>query len=718
MRSLFTAAALLACFDIFASAQPATARKAAPAKSAPATAAAARSVQSLKFPPLRLIPIPEVATFTLPNGIRLYLLEHHELPLVGGFALVRTGSLFDPKDKIGLAQVTGSLMRTGGTKAKTGDQIDEQLENVAAAVESGIGDASGSVSFNTLRENTDQVLEIFRDVLTQPEFREDKIELIKTQLRSSISRRNDNAGAIAAREFSDIVYGKDTPFGWRMEYEHVDRIKRDDLVAFHRRYFFPANTMIAIQGDFKTAEMRSKIEKLFGGWNHTQPAVPDFPKVSARPAPGVYLAVKPDVNQTFFQVGHLGGILKDKDYPALEVMADILGGGFSSRLFAKVRTELGYAYGISSGWSADYLYPGLFRVAGSTKSASTTETIEVIRQEVDKLRTKEVSDQELRTAKDTVLNGFVFRFDHPSKTLNRLITYEYYGYPKDFIRQYQAAIDVVTKADILRVAREHVKPENFTIVAVGKPDDFGKPLTAIDPNPKTIDLTSPTPARDVPKTSDATAKQGKELLQRVQKAVGGIEKIAAINDSVQSFDVAMQTPQGAMKATQRNFWIAPNHFRQESELPFGKIAIYSDGKTGWFAGPQGTQPAPPPVLKQVQGELFRMIFTLLASDRDPTRKVNAVGPNRLRISDAQGEAGEFEVDAQTGLLTSGTFPSIQTGGASQDVTVKYSDWRDVGGLKLPHKATLSAGSQPMGEATVTEWKLNSGLKVEDLRKQP
>jgi hypothetical protein len=299
-----------------------------------------------------------------------------------------------------------------------------------------------------------------------------------------------------------------------------------------------------------------------------------------------------------------------------------------------------------------------------------------------------------------------------------LVTYEYYGYPKDFIRQYQAAIDAVTKDDILRVAREHVKPENFTIVAVGKPDDFGKPLTAIDPNPKSIDLTIPPPAREEPKVSEASTSQGKVLLERARAAMGGADKLAAVKDSSQKVSATMQGPQGSMKAEQQNLWIAPSHFRQESQLPFGKITAYSDGKSGWIAGPQGTQPLPPPILKQIQGELFRNPFTLLLSDRDSTRTVSAVGPNRVRITDSQGESTELELNPETGLLASATFQTVQMGGAPADVTVTWSDWRDVDGLKLPFKTTISRGGQQGGDATVTEWKINTGLKIEDLAKQP
>ena len=210
----------------------------------------------------------------------------------------------------------------------------------------------------------------------RPSFRQDKIDLAKTELRSGISRRNDDPHGIAEREFTEIVYGHNTPYGWRLEYATVDRIQRDDIVQFYQRYFFPANVMLAVMGDFSAAEMKAKLEKLFADWTVKQPPVPPFPAVNAKPAPGIFLATKTDVTQTFFTLGHLGGELRDKDYPALEVMADILGGGFHSRLFQRVRTQLGYAYSVSAAWGANYDHPGLFEISGSTKSASTTDTIQ------------------------------------------------------------------------------------------------------------------------------------------------------------------------------------------------------------------------------------------------------------------------------------------------------------------------------------------------------
>ena len=451
--------------------------------------------KALKYPPLREVRLPAIAESTLPNGMKLYLLENHELPTVRGTALIRTGNLFDPADKVGLATLTGSLIRGGGTTSKPADQIDEDLENIAASVESRIGESSASVSFSTLKERTDEVLATFRDVLTSPRFSQDKLDFERLQLRSGIARRNDEPHSVTQREFGDAVYGRDNAFGWLTEYATLDNIKRDDIVAFYKRYFFPANTILAVQGDFSAPEMKAKIEKLFAGWNEKQSPVPAFPAVTNKAKPGIRLATRPDVTQTSFAMGHLGGQLNDKDYPALEVLSSILGGGFHSRLFLKVRTALGYAYDISASWGAGFDHPGILDISGSTKSASTAETMKAIFEEIRRIQTDQVTEDELQSAKDTVANGFVFNFDTPAKTLNRLLTYRYYGYPDDFIFQYQKAIPQVTRADILRVAKQYIDPSKFVIVAVGNPKDFGTPLSSLNLPVTDLDLTIPKPAK-------------------------------------------------------------------------------------------------------------------------------------------------------------------------------------------------------------------------------
>jgi predicted Zn-dependent peptidase len=710
---------LAALVALAATATWAQAPQPAPTKTAPAKVTlTAPAYKTLKFGPPPPVKLPDIPTYTMPNGMRVYLLENHELPLVSGFVLVRTGNLFDPKDKIGLAEVTGTVMRSGGTKSKTGEQLDEQLENIAASVESNIGETSGRVGFSALRENVDEVLAVFQDVVMNAEFREDKIALVKQQLRSGISRRNDDAGDILGRNFAEIVYGRDNPYGWRMEYEHIDRIQRDDLIAFYKRYFFPANMMLAVQGDFKTDEMRAKLEKLFGTWNYKEEAVPPFPKVPEKTSPGVYLGVKNDVTQTSFALGHLGGILKDPNFAALSVMSDILGGGFSSRLFREVRTRQGLAYSVSGGWGANYNHPGLFQISGSTKSASTVDAIQAALKEINGIRTTEVTDQELDTAKQSVLNSFVFNFDSPTKTLSRMVTYDYYGYPKDFIFQYQKGVQAVTKADVLRVAKEYLKPEIIATVAVGKPADFGKALTTLGAV-KELDLSIPDPKQPAaPKADSASLTRGKELLQKAQQAVGGADKLAAVKDYTQSVQANINAPQGAMAIKQTNQWIAGADaaYKQTQELPFGKVIAYSDGKTNWLSSPQGTMDMPPPVLRQMQGERMRSFVALLLADRNPQMTVSAVDANTITVTPAGGDSVRIDLDPATGLPARYSYQSVGPQGPT-NVMLMPSDWREVNGIRLPHKFVIEQGGQKFAEGTST-WTLNSGLTPEELSKKP
>lgn len=672
--------------------------------------------KDLKYPPLSQVKIPVPVEATLSNGMKVFLLEDHELPLVSGLALVKTGNLFDPADKRGLADVTATVLRSGGTRAKSGDQIDEELENIAASVEAGMDETSASVSFSGLKESAPTLLKQFKEILSDPEFRQDKVDLVLTQYKSSIARRNDEAGGIPSRELSSILYGRDNSYGWQIEYEHLNNIKRDDLIAFYRRYYFPKNIMLAVYGDFSPEQMKQQLEAIFADWKVEQQPVPAFPSVTAKPAPGIYLGEKEDVTQTFFSIGHLGGTLRDPDYAALEVTATILGQGFSSRLMSQVRTKLGYAYSIGASWSAQYNHPGTFRIGGSTKSASTVDALKAIRVELDKIRTAEVTPRELAEAKEGVLNSFVFNFDSPSKTLSRALRYEYYGYPKDFLMQYQKAISAVTQADVLRVAKQHFRPDDLTIVAVGNPKAFGKPLSELG-KVSTLDLTIPEPKQEVAAGDASSQGKGKQLLERAREAMGGTAKLAAIRDAVQDVDVAMETAAGGMKIKQNISYLAPNFFRQEQVLPFGKIIAYTDGATGWLATPQGVMNMPAEVLKQAQGELFRQLIALVLSDRDESRTVNATGPAAVQISSAQGQLVTLEFDA-AGLPASETYQSPGMGGAPTKVSATMADWKDVDGIKMPFKITLEQDGKKVAEAIVSGYKFNSGLTAEAVGKKP
>jgi hypothetical protein len=345
------------------------------------------------------------------------------------------------------------------------------------------------------------------------------------------------------------------------------------------------------------------------------------------------------------------------------------------------------------------------------------DTLKAIGEEIEKIRTTEVTDDELQTAKDTVLNGFVFNFDRPSKTINRLMIYQYYGYPKDFIFQYQKAIAGVTKADVLRVAQQYLQPKNLSYVAVGNPKDFGTPLASLGMKVQPIDLTIPEPKQQAAQTDPASLAKGTALLQRVQQALGGADKLAAVKDLQFHADLEVFTPGATMKVKQTNSFIAPSTVRQDNELPFLKQSVYSDGTAGWISGMQGVQNLPPPVLKQIHGEGFRQMVSLALSDRDADRTVNQPADGVLEISSKDGESVSITVDEKTGLPAKLAYQQSPAEGGTA-VEEVFSDWRDVDGLHLPYQWSITQGGKKFAAVTVQDYKINSGLSAETLGTRP
>ena len=450
--------------------------------------------KQLTYSKLGDIHVPEVQQVTLANGMRLFLLEDHELPLVSVSARIRVGSIYEPPDKIGLASITGSVMRTGGTISRTGDEIDEQLELIAASVETGIGLNSGSASVSALKKDIDVGLDILADVLMNPAFREDKIMLAKIQHQSSIARRNDNVRSIAAREFEKLIYGPDSVYARHTEYATIGNISRDDLVAFHKKFYGPNNMMLGIWGDFDTDIMIRKIEKAFEGWEKVDTELPEVPTVEYEFPRTVNVVRKDDVNQSNIYLGHIGGLRSNPDYFALILMNRILGSGFTSRLFKNVRSREGLAYSVFGIYSANYDFPGLFYVGCQTKSEATVKAIRAMTEEVRKMTESEVTDEELALARDSYLNSFVFNFDTKGEIVGRLMTYAYYDYPLDFLQKAKKNVEKVTKKDVLRVAKKYLRPDEIQILAVGRPDDFDEPLSVLG-SVREIDITIPVPQK-------------------------------------------------------------------------------------------------------------------------------------------------------------------------------------------------------------------------------
>jgi zinc protease len=462
---------LFCCLAAFC-AGPAAARE--PAKTGSQTAAAERpDPRSMTFPPLKF-ELPKAERVQLENGMVVYLLQDHELPLVNVTAYVNAGSVYEPAEKVGLAAVTGASLRSGGTLKTPADQLDRELEFMASSIESVINADHATVAMSSLTRNLNRTLALFADVLMQPGFDPGRVELARSHAIEAIRRQNDDPKGIGGRELTKATYAGH-PLGRIPTLATVNAVSRNDLVAFHQRYFYPANTILAVSGDFSKEEILKNLETAFAGWQNRRP---DFPKVAMPqedPTPEV-LHVQKEVNQSVIRMGHLGIDKNNPDLYAIKVMDYILGGGFTSRLTQEIRSNQGLAYNVDSYFETGRRFPGQFVAETETKSETTAKTIELLRVIITGMTESEVSDRELKLAKDAIINSFIFGFERSDAVVNQRARLEYYHFPAGYLENFRDNIAKVTKADVLRVARKYLQPNAMKLVVVGDAKKFDKPL--------------------------------------------------------------------------------------------------------------------------------------------------------------------------------------------------------------------------------------------------
>ena len=462
---------------------------AAPASTPSAADGVASSWQQISIPPLPQWIAAQPKRIELANGMVIFLQEDHELPLISGQATVRGGSRSEPANKVGMLDIYGDVWRTGGTSKMTGDQMDDFLEVRAAKLETDDSKESTTITFDCLKGDFDDVFRLFLELLRDPAFREDKIELAKNELNTAIARRNDSSQGIADREAAKLIYGKDSPYARSPEFATVAAVTRDDLLAWFQQHVAPNNIIFGMVGDFNSAEMEKRLRAAFEGWNRgPEAAKPVIPLTPAKP--GLYAVDKTDVNQSQIRFVTLGIERSNPDYFAVQVMNQVLSGGFSSRLLADLRTKRGLAYSVGGGLGAGWDHRGMFWLTIATKSASTVDAIEGMREDLAKFKADPPTPDELKFAKDAILNSFIFRFDTPDKVLHERMTYEFHGYPLDYLEKFRAGIEKVTAADVNRVVQKYVHPEEFAVLVVGNTGQFGKPLAALGPVKK-IDISIP-----------------------------------------------------------------------------------------------------------------------------------------------------------------------------------------------------------------------------------
>jgi len=676
--------------------------------SLPQLSAQATSWKQVPIPPLPTFHPQQPKRIELANGMVIFLQEDHELPLIDGTARIRGGSVNEPRDKTGLVDIYTEVWRTGGTKSQTGDQLDDFLEVRAAKVETGAASPdSTSINFSCLKGDLDDVFKVFVDLMQHPEFRADKIDIAQKGEYDGISRRNDEPSGIASRESAKLAYGADNPYARVPEYATVGAITRQDLLDWHAKYVHPNNIILGISGDFDVAAMEARLRAAFDSWPKG-PAVPPFPKnelTYSSAKPGYYLVTKDDVNQSNIRMVALGVTRDNPDYYAISVFNEAFGGGFSSRLFNDIRTKRALAYYAGGGIEANFGHPGILQVALGTKSESTVEAIQAAREDIDDLATHPITEDEIRRAEDAILNAFIFRLDSPDKILGERMTYEYYGYPPDWLDKYQSEIKKVTAVDVNRVAAKYMHKDQLAVLVVGNAKDFDKPLSSLGPVTD-VDITIPPPPAAKEEAKPAVSNpEGKALAAKVAAAMGGLSKL----QSIKTMRVSMAESEAGGTPSPVDITLAfPDSMHVEVQTPQGVLTIVANPSLAFMSmAGMGTRSLPPDQKTEMLAQIHHDLVYVAQHADDPALTFSAAGSEKIGDVDAAildiGGAipwVRWYIDPKTGYILREKYKGMGQAGPFDGET-NLSDWRTADGLTMPY---IHKNRQNGQETSVVEFK--------------
>jgi predicted Zn-dependent peptidase len=404
------------------------------------------------------------------------VVEHPELPTFDLTVLIRTGSIYEPVEKAGLADMTGYLMRNGGVQGMTHRELDERIALLAGEISVRIGESRGTANLFCLSKDIDEGLGLLKKVLQTPVFEQEALDRYRADVLSELEQRNASTSAIESREWQFLMYG-DHPctIPYRRTKESVQSITTEDLSRFHQKYFFPKNFLFALAGDFKTSEILAKLNHMLDGWPNRELDLPTPPDQIPDPRPGVYMIQKEEVNQSRIRVGHLGVKRDIPDECALMVMNDILGGGgFTSRIVRRVRSDEGLAYNTGSAFRRPVLYPGTFRAWFQTKHATGAFGTRLILDEIRRIRSEKCEAEVVDNAKSSFIGNLVNPFSSRKRIVNTFADDHYTGRTDDYWQQYTKNMEAVTPEDVLAAAQKYLCPDKLVFLVVGDPEAVQK----------------------------------------------------------------------------------------------------------------------------------------------------------------------------------------------------------------------------------------------------
>ncbi len=680
--------------------------------------------------PLRAhdVKFPPYAFRTLPNGLQVVAVSHHEQPAVSLRLIVRAGTAQDPENRPGVASLLATLLDQG-TTTKSAEQIAQGIDSIGGALGTGAVSDLTFINAVVMKDSLGVGLDFVSDIAQHPGFAPEEIDRQRQQILSSLKVSYDDPDYLADMVFERLVYGFN-PYGRPQSGTPatIASIGRDDLVAFHRKWFGPNNAILAIVGDVSADEAFAGAQRAFGNWRRAQADAPSFVDP---PPPTRRLVVidRPGAVQTEIRVGNVGIPRKHDDYMALDLAVKILGGEGANRLHRVLRTERGLTYGASADMNG-MKQSGDIVAETNTRSETTGETLRLMVDEFWRLIRDRVSDRELSGAQDYLTGSFPLTIETPSQIATQVLNAVFYGLDLDELQTYRERVNGVTAEDVQRVARGYLHPDRLTIVLVGDASAFlGQlprvgfdrferiPLAELDLSSADLRRPATAPVGEVMPAAyreAAWTDQGdtpEDLVRKAIAAKGGAERLRSITTVQAETSTRLETDQGPRTFPAVTSIQYPDRYRIEADTPAGRLVqVYADGAY-WIQDARGVHDAPDAVRAEIRAAVQRDLVPLLleaASGRLRIAKARSDDPSldAISVSAPKRQPVTVYVDPSTGLVAMERYDAPDASGTVEE---RYSDYRDVDGLKVAFKTTVRRPGAPLVERSVLTFRCNVPL---------
>jgi zinc protease len=682
---------------------------------------------------------------TLPNGLRVVAVLHHEQPVVSMRMIVGAGSALDPRDKLGMAQLAASLL-TQGTASQTASELNDAVDFIGAIMGAGAGSDHTLLNMVVMKDSFQSGLRMLSDLARRPAFAPEEIERQRQQTLSSLTVSFEDPAFVADAVFNRLVYGFH-PYGVPQSGtpQTIGSVTRDDLVDYHRKYFVPNNAILAVVGDVTADEAFGGVKAVFGDWERRElppTLVADPPEPTRR----VVVVNKPDAVQTEVRVGHIGIRRNHPDYMPLNLAIRILGGEGANRLHQVLRTERGLTYGAQADMHV-LREAGDFEASTNTRSEATGQVLRLMVDEFWKLVRERVGERELADAKAYMAGSFPLTIEIPDAIATRVVNVLFYGLPVEELQTFRERVNAVTVDDINRVSRSALRPDRLSIVLVGNAASFSADLKRIGFEAFEVveigdlDLTAadfrrrgaPAAARPgaggqpIGRERHAAYQQAsagprpgaavRPLLEAVIAAKGGLGNLRNLATIKAVTVSSMTTPRGEVKSETTTWLQYPNRVRVETRLPEATIVQVYDGQRAWVRDPSGTHEVPNEAVRELRTSLRRDTIALLLAAYDGGVQARLLpdlkdeSGKRYRALECTGSDLEpvvLYVDPETHLVTRQTY--VAGGPGSPLVEEIFSDYRAVDGVQIAFTAVVRRGGQPVLERRITDFSIKSAFE--------